>query len=330
MNSSGISLSLPLSLINDVTSIELNDLPSESRGRVCSKVHSEDINNLYRVYQWLDDKGSTQISDAFPKGKYTQLKITDLEIEDFFKLGIDSSEANLPAFTEDQIRAGVSKAYRTFRDVIKIAEIRKIQLNIKFISDKELFHHYRERVAPDTNFKATGFYSPRFNQSTIWAVGDKDHITRISLHESTHAMVAAMFGDIPIWLNEGLAGFFEKMLITGEQNFKFSTNDEHLKLLKSSVLPSLINHFSQSHSQWNQAHKSDLNYAIDWSLIFYLMTRDNGRNLLRYMLDQYSVNYCQEIDSIELIERHYQGGVSGLNTDWLSWLKDMNSDLVVF
>jgi hypothetical protein len=329
LNDRGIAV--PHTLIPETPMLtDTEELASENRQGVCSKIPSESVENKYRVYEWVDGKGTVQISDKFPTTNYSKLQIKDLHIEDFFQLDVESSQANLPAFTEDHIRAGVSKTYRTFRDVIKIAEIRKIKLSIKFISDKEQFHAYRKQVAPDTNYKATGFYSPHLNQSTIWAVGDKKHLTRIALHEASHAIVAAMFGDIPIWLNEGLAGYFEKMVITGEQNYTFATNDEHFVLLRRNQVPSLYTHFSQSHAEWNQAHKSDLNYAIDWSLIFYLMTQEKGRNLLRYMLDHHAVNYCRPFNAIEFINQNYPGGLKLLDSEWRRWVRESPSGIVTF
>lgn len=305
--------------------------PAEAvRPRVCRRVKSEDIDPLYRVYEWRDANGQLQVSDKPPASEYSALHVKELFVENFFALDVDNSQASLPGFTQDHIRAGVSKTYRTFSEVIKVAQIRKIQLKLKFISDEAQFHAYRKQVAPDTNYKATGFYNSRLNQSTIWAVGDKHHLTRISLHEATHAMVAAMFGDMPIWLNEGLAGFFEKMVITGEQTYKFATNDEHLKLLRSSRLPSLRSHFAQTHDEWNHPATSDLNYAIDWSLVFYLMTRSDGRQLLRYMLDQMAVNYCHAFDATTFIDQHYPGGVARLESNWRQWLKITPSGTVTF
>jgi hypothetical protein len=297
---------------------------------ICGRVKSEDIDHQYKVYEWQDLKGQTQISDRPPSSDYINLHVRELYAENFFNLSIDSRLADLPAFTQNNIQAGVTKTYKTLSDVIKVAQLRKIDLKLKFISDKNQFHTYRMQVAPDSSNKATGFYTSRLNQSTIWAVGNKDHMTRISLHESSHAIVAAMFGDIPIWLNEGMAGFFEKMVITGEQTYTFATNDEHFQLLRQNHLPSLRSHFGQSHSQWNNPNNSDLNYAIDWSLFFYLMIHSEGRQFLRYMLDDLAVNYCQKFDAIGFIDSHYKGGLNRLESDWRQWLKTAPSGTVTF
>lgn len=330
-----LGFSIPKSLLpEDIKHAQPQVSSSEqrepSRPIICGKVKSEEIDHRYKVYEWQDAKGGTQISDKPPASGYINLRVRDLYVENFFNFSVDSSLATLPAFTQSNIQAGVTKTYKTLSDVIKVAQIKKINLKLKFISDKKQFHAYRVQVAPDSSYKATGFYTSRLNQSTIWAVGDRDHMTRIALHESSHAIVAAMFGDIPIWLNEGMAGFFEKIVITGEQTYKFSTNDEHLQLLRQSRLPSLRSHFSQSHEEWNLPNNSDLNYAIDWSLFFYLMINSERRQFLRSMLDQMAVNYCQDFDAIHFIDTHYMGGINKLETNWRQWLKTAPSGTITF
>lgn len=120
------------------------------------------------------------------------------------------------------------------------------------------------------------------------------------------------------------------MVITGEQTYTFSTNDQHLNLLRQSQLPSLRKHFSQSHAEWYNSNNSKLNYAIDWSLYFYLMINSERRQFLKYMLDRLATNYCQSFDAITFINNHYSGGIRQLETDWHNWLRTAPSGTVTF
>jgi len=287
----------------------------------CGKVNSSPINHQLKIYHWQDLNGQPHMSDKPPKSNYTKLKIKNLYVKNFFNLSIDSTQAKLPAFTNDHIQAGVSKIYTTLTNVLKIAELRKIQLKLKFISDKDTFQRYRQEVAPNLSAKTTGFYSSQNNESVIWAIGNKQHISRVSLHESTHAIVAAMFSGAPIWLNEGLAEFFETMLITANTTHTFAINHAHLKLLRTSHLPALTPHFSQSRKQWYQESNTSLNYAIDWSITFYLMSSSNGRDFLRYMLDKLAVDYCQSFNTISFFNQHYKGGLIAFEQEWRNWLR---------
>lgn len=301
-----------------------------NRPATCTRVNSKTIDHTLKVYQWDDMQGHLQISDKPPSRDYTNLRVKNLYVDNYFNLNVDSRYADLPAFTQNHVRSGVTKIYKTLANVLKVAELRSIHLKLKFFSDKNQFHTYRKQVAPDTSNKATGFYTSRLNEASIWVVGDKSHITRITLHESSHAITAAMFGGAPTWLNEGLAGFFEKMVITGEQTVTFATNDKHLQLLHTSHLPSLKAHFSQTRNQWYGNKNIDLNYAIDWSLLFYLMKTSDGRNLLRYMLDNIAINYCNSFATETFIEQHYPGGVMALESNWQRWLKSADSEMIRF
>jgi len=286
----------------------------------CGRVNSSAINHQLKIYHWQDLNGQSHMSDKPPASNYSKLKIKNLYVKNFFNLSIDSTQAKLPAFTNDHIQAGVSKIYATLTNVLKIAELRKIQLKLKFISDKNTFQRYRQEVAPNLSAKTTGFYGSKNNESVIWATGNKQHISRVSLHESTHAIVAAMFGGAPVWLNEGLAEFFEIMLITANTTHTFASNNAHLKLLRTSHLPSLTQHFSQSRKQWYHESNSPLNYAIDWSIVFYLMSSSDGRDFLRYMLDKLAVDYCQGFNTISFFNQHYKGGLITFEQQWRNWL----------
>ncbi len=296
----------------------------------CSKVVSRKVDHKFKVYEWTDHKGRRQLSDLPPRGTYTNLKVKGLHVDNYFNLKLDSSYADLPAFTQSHIQSGVTKIYKTLIQVIKVSELGAIDLNLKFFSNKDQFHIYRQKVAPGTGFKTTGFYTSRLNEATIFAVGSKDHMTSITLHESTHAIVAAMFGGAPVWLNEGLASFFDQMIITGEQTFKFSTDDRKFELLRTSSLPSLQSHFLQSPKQWYAYTNDDLNYAIDWSLVFFMMINSSRRDFLRGMLEHLAMNDCYEFSTDTYINQYYPGGLSQLESSWLSWLKSAPSGTVTF
>jgi len=184
-------------------------------------------------------------------------------------------------------------------------------------------------VAPDTNYQTTGFYTDRLHQSTIWAVGDRQHITRIAMHEATHAIVAAMFGGAPTGLNEGLTSFFEKQVITGNNVYSYELINEHLKTLHALPLPSLKHHFSQTHQQWHDARKSNLNYAVDWSLVYYLMHTNKGRTLISRLLDNVATSSCHGLNAERFINKNYKGGLVALENSWKVWLQKARPNTMI-
>lgn len=293
---------------------------SVSANTRCARIRSTHINNQHTIFEWRDLNGQKQISDKRPRRDYTNLQIKNLQTNNLFKLSIDTRQARLPAFTKDHVSAGIKKIYNVLTDVIDVAQVKPAHLKMKFISDNRVFHAYRVSVAPDTGNNTTGFYSSRINESTIWATGDKKHITRIALHEATHGLVAVMFGGAPTWLNEGLASFFEKAVINGNGVYAYDVINEHLKRLKTNRLPSLAAHFRQTHQQWHDPAKSDLNYAVDWSLVFFMMAAREERQLLKYMLDNLADVSCQNFDAVGFINQHYKGGLRRFEKRWHSWV----------
>lgn len=308
-------------LINPAVSPSPSITSKHQTRATCGRVSSSAINHQLKIYHWQDLNGRPHMSDKPPTSNYSKLRIKNQYVKNYFNLSIDSTQAKLPAFTNDHIQAGVSKIYATLTNVLKVAELRKIQLKLRFISDKKTFQRYRQEVAPNLSAKTTGFYSSQNNESVIWATGNKQHIGEVSLHESTHAIVAAMYSGAPIWLNEGLAEFFEKMLITANTTHTFATSGVHLKLLRASHLPPLAQHFSQSRKQWYHESNGALNYATDWSIVFYLMSSSDGRDFLRYLLDKLAVEYCQEFNTTAFFKQYYKGGLTSFEQGWRNWLK---------
>lgn len=297
---------------------------------VCGKVRSEAIDHSMVVYQWLDENGGINVSDRPPTANsgYSQLSFKHIHVDNYFNLKIDNRYATMPAYTQDAISTGVTQIYKILSSVVKVAELRKIDLNIRFYSDPARFHAYRRTVAPETSSKAIGFYTSRLNQSTVLVQGDKVHVVSTAIHEASHAIVAAMFGGTPTWLNEGMAEFFEMYKSGGGQQRVFEMNSGHLRLLKQSQLPPLLSHFSQPAHQWYSHSNMDLNYAVGWSLVYFLMSSMEGRKFLRYMLDNLAVNYCKNFSTIAYFNGNYPGGLSGFERSWKKWLRRVRSGVL--
>jgi hypothetical protein len=100
-------------------------------------------------------------------------------------------------------------------------------------------------------------------------------------HEGFHQFVAYVIqGQIPIWVNEGLAEYFGEALFTGDgmetgvipdgrrQRVRREIQDGKLKSIKEMML--------LSHEAWN-AEISMTNYDQAWSMVQFLAAGDNGK-----------------------------------------------------
>lgn len=302
----------------------------EHRISICDKPETEKITNKRVVYEWKNNKGKTQFGDRPPSSNYKDLKIRNLKTSNFFTLNTDTRFGQLPAYTKDRVRFGVTQTYKTLANVIDVAQLQKVTLNMTFYGDYDRFQDYRKQVAPRTSNNIGGFYSPRDNSITVLMHGDANNVINVAIHEATHAIVAGLYAGMPVWMNEGMAEFFEAMEYNTHQKKIFSLSRHHLQVLKNNNLPSLTEHFSQPPNIWYHPDNSNLNYAIDWSLIYFLMSSEEGRSFLRYLLNYFALNHCKPFDSIEYINANYPGGVTLLDRQWRNWLAEHKQDKLVF
>lgn len=51
------------------------------------------------------------------------------------------------------------------------------------------------------------------------------------------------------------------------------------------------------------------------------MSDENGKELLREMMNRLAENYCWQFTSAEYIDRSYPGGLAALERYWREWLQ---------
>jgi len=260
------------------------------------------------------------MSDRFPKSKdYHDLVIQDLDSDSFFSLNLDKRHTRLPPFASDRMKRDVNQIYKILTNNVGVSQINHITLNLKLFDDKSAFNTYKKKVAPSMG-TAGGFYISRLNEASVYTGNDDQRMYDVTRHEATHAIAAGAFGRTPTWLNEGLAEYFEDLTFKNGMTRIVKPDKSHLKLLSKTSLPGLKNHFSMSSEQWYSEPGQTRNYALGWSLVYFLMSSEQDKQFLRYMLDHLAYNYCKPFSDITYISKHYPGGLSGFEGNWKKWL----------
>jgi hypothetical protein len=100
-------------------------------------------------------------------------------------------------------------------------------------------------------------------------------------HEGFHQFVHFVVrGDIPVWVNEGMAEYFGEGLFTGDSMITGAIRPARCRRLKSEIetgyFKSLEAMMRTSHLQWNM-EMSGLNYDQAWSMCHFLSHGDNGK-----------------------------------------------------
>ena len=100
-------------------------------------------------------------------------------------------------------------------------------------------------------------------------------------HEGFHQFAAAVIGgDLPIWVNEGLAEYFGEGIFTGDgfvsgviPNWRLKRVKESLKTQKFRAIHDMMR---ISHRDWNES-LSLANYDQAWTMVHFLAHAENGK-----------------------------------------------------
>jgi hypothetical protein len=103
-----------------------------------------------------------------------------------------------------------------------------------------------------------------------------DHIRTDLRHELTHALLHSVLKDVPLWLDEGLAGFFE---LPPEQD---GVNPQHLELLRRGPFQPDLGRLEKL-EQVRQMEKPEYREAWAWVHLMLRGSADGRRVLHEYL-----------------------------------------------
>jgi hypothetical protein len=123
-----------------------------------------------------------------------------------------------------------------------------------------------------------------FTGDTLMAVAGQrisDRTWHVVQHEGFHQFAKAVIrGDLPTWLNEGIAEYFGEAAFTGDSFVSGLVPFDRLKRLREEIsrgrLRSLDQMMHLSHDAWNRDLAFE-NYDQAWSMVHFLVHGDEGK-----------------------------------------------------
>jgi hypothetical protein len=153
-------------------------------------------------------------------------------------------------------------------------------------------YRHREDYLAAGGMEGTG---GEFNGHALYAVaGEKfdDRTWHVVQHEGFHQFAAAMIGgDLPVWVNEGIAEYFGEAIFTGDGFISgvmpgWRTNRVRDEMQHNQFIP-VKEMLDLSHEEWN-ARMEEINYDQAWSMVQFLAHGENGKYqkaFAAYMVD---------------------------------------------
>ncbi len=288
---------------------------------LCSSAYAE-------VYRWKDENGRIHYSDKRPTDQndfqtkeIKGTKASRLEVE------LILHGLTLNADIENTIKLSVVKIHEVYTSVVglNLGDIPPVKIRL-FDQQEEFQEFYAKFANGSRSDQISGFYTSLTGEIVLYKNRSIERTLEVIAHEASHLLLSYAYDNkIPTWLNEGLAEYFELITLQG-----LSVNvppnhysDRQMKSLqKTNRLLPLNNYFKRNGQAWYFANATSggLYYSQAWSLVFYLMSSPEGKNLIKNMFAYLKQNPWDENINFILIDNFYSRGLVDFEKKWQQWI----------
>lgn len=266
-----------------------------------------------KAYRWTNADGGIEFGDSPPPGVDARAVGESIAAREQFARatfedrGIRDGASLRSGFTSDAAAIG-----RLLREQLAL-DVRQIDVHLVLHRAGQTIELADGRAARHT----AGVYRHGRNVIEIREQRHFEATRAVARHETSHAVLAAIVGTSPPWLNEGLAEVVEAMTLSGQARI-LVPNDDHVRRVHT-VGPgdTLADLLRMDRSTWASL-PVQRTYARAWSLMHFLMGHAEGRTLVSTLLERQRSRRCRSIDSLALVEQQWPGGVRALERAWMA------------
>ncbi len=266
------------------------------------------------VYRWRDpDSGQAEFGARPPVGVAAErLELKDRGQAQFALQVEDNPDAPVPSQLRDRALADVVRITAILRQELAVPIDPRFGLKLAFVASPEAVGAAAGGLGLA---RASGVYMHRDQRMLIWRQPRDEGTFRTLRHEVVHALLHEFVGAPPIWLNEGLAEYFELLQTLGSGG-RIEANRHHQRLLSGFTPDQRIAHalalLEIDGPGFRREPMVDLNYAQSWALVDTLMGSKAGQAQLTRLLADLRQAACGRFSSTEWLNTNYPGGASGL------------------
>ncbi len=160
-------------------------------------------------------------------------------------------------------------------------------------------------------------------------------VLNVLQHEGFHQFAHAFIGvELPIWVNEGIAQYFEDGILINDKFYLGLANAQRVQSVKAAIeLKKAIDFntlLATTDGEWMQnvitgSPKGSLQYDQSWSMVYFLVTADNGR--YRPAFDKYLRLVAAKKDSLTAFKEAFGSeDTSGFKKAWQDWALAVQPD----
>jgi hypothetical protein len=274
------------------------------------------------VYRWTDDQGRLHFSDQAPTAESaTNVEPVVLDGRSRFSAKWVFDGFKPPALLRNELERTTDGVFRFFEHVLRLDDMAPLHVNLRVIQGRNRFLAYRNKKDPALTTDS-GFYRFADNEAVVrWTT--KETAIAVAQHEVAHLVVGNLLGDVPLWLNEGVAEVVERLSFSAS-GIRAEPDVEAVESLGARAAggswPTLRTFMSLSRRDWDKQGET-FSYQYAWSLVHFLLEDSDRRDVLIDHVQALADQRCRNFDSVGFLDGRYPGGISGLERDWLRWLR---------
>jgi hypothetical protein len=84
-------------------------------------------------------------------------------------------------------------------------------MRVFVFSGKQGYFDYTEDLIGEAMHSTQGLFSAELGQLLFWSAVDRQEFIQVARHEAFHQYLSELVPEVPVWLNEGLARYYETL-----------------------------------------------------------------------------------------------------------------------
>ncbi|WP_296704490.1 DUF1570 domain-containing protein [Thiocapsa sp. UBA6158] len=273
------------------------------------------------VYRYTDEAGRAVFSDRKPT--VHDARVVGHTAEG--GVGMFSTDyrffgARRDSGFDSAVSANIDGVFRFLAKGLDLEGVEPLHVRLTVIDGERRFIAYRDRRT-STLTTTSGFYAFDGNEAVVRWMGPETTM-RVVRHEIAHLALGNWLGNMPLWLNEGLAEVVERMhfqLSSATVAAPVKDIRDVARLRGSGRLPPLRTFLSMGRADWNRIG-AEVAYPYAWSMVHFLLESPQRRSLTSAYLNKIAQHRCRAFDHEAYLNGAYPGGLNAFASGWAAWL----------
>ena len=232
---------------------------------------------------------------------------------------------------ERAIVFGVTRIFDTYKESFGFEYPDDYKIKITIFADKDNFIAYQKKQGKKS-LASSAYYSVRFREAVVYwkkyskKTDDAKKMVGTVYHEASHMLLMTKVPRVPLWINEGLAEYFDGLNVFGD-NRRVYLNKHSQRWLtrwaKKGLPIGFEEYLSLSRSKWYKFDEKIKDchaaYIIGYSLVYFMMSRSNTETVLKELLWEFK-RQGEKANSVNVVNIHYPGGCERFEQIWHKWI----------